>query len=76
MSWHNHFCFRALDEAETLAETHKQKLPESLEKDDLLSFNMLAEFDVLRSHAPLLYHVVAGAMNLKQNQLQVIVVQI
>ena len=64
---------RALEEAANLSRSHKQKLPESISREDLMSFNLLSEFDVLRSEAPMLYNVVAGAMGLHERQLQVII---
>ena len=46
-------------------------MPETITREDLLDFDMLAEFKILREHAPLLYHVVAGAMGLEGDQLEV-----
>ena len=46
-------------------------MPETITREDLLNFDMLAEFKILRKHAPLLYHVVAGAMGLEEDQLKV-----
>ena len=64
-------CWRALEESAELARSHKQKLPETIEREDLLSYDMMVEFEVLRSRAPLLYNVVVGAMGLKKDQLKV-----
>ena len=63
---------RALTEAAKLAKSHKQTLPENISMEELLNFNLMAEFDILRDGAPMLYHVVSGAMGLKKGMLQVI----
>ena len=65
---------RALTEAAKLAKSHRQKLPENISMEELLHFNLKAEFDILRDGAPMLYHVVSGAMGLKKGKLKVIVI--
>ena len=51
-----------MTEAAKLAKSHKQKLPENISMEELLNFNLKAEFDILRDGAPMLYHVVSGAI--------------
>ena len=53
------------------AKAFKQPSPESITPDELLQFNLRAEFDVLQQNCPLLFHVVSGAMGLNQEQSQV-----
>ena len=63
---------RAKEESDAIAKNFKQKTPETISEEDLLTFNLRNEFQLLRSQCPILYCVVAGAMGLGQNQLEVI----
>ena len=63
---------RAKEESDAMAKNFKQKTPETISEEDLLSFNLRDEFQLLRSECPLLYRVLAGAMGLREDQLEVI----
>ena len=40
--------------------------------EELFTFNMRAEFETLRDGAPMLYHVICGAMGVEKKDLKVI----
>ena len=62
---------RAMEESARFTKTFKQPTPESITPDELLQFNLRAEFDALKHNCPLLFHVVSGAMGLSQSQSEV-----
>ena len=64
------FC-RATAESSHFSKNFKQPLPENITHEELLQFNIRREFDVLKRHCPLLFHVVSGAMGLDQMQCEV-----
>lgn len=74
-SFHQSFS-RALTETATFAHNFKQKLPGSVTEEDLLSFNMRQEFDILRTQCPVLFNAVCGAMGLDKGDLEVGTVEI
>lgn len=63
---------RALKETANFAHRFKQKQPGAVTEEDLLAFNMREEFDLLRTHCPLLFNAVCGAMGLGEGELEVI----
>lgn len=68
-----HVCSsRALTETANFAQKFKQQLPGTVTEEDLLSFDMRREFDLLRTHCPLLFNVVSGAMGLGEGELKVV----
>ena len=48
--WHNKWS--TMREKQDVAQRFKQKLPATVTEEDLLSFNMRQEFDLLRTHCP------------------------
>ena len=54
-----------MSEAAALAKSNSQKLPENISVEELFTFNMRAEFETLRDGAPMLYHVICGAMGVE-----------
>ena len=73
ISYHIHLpsSFRASEESTALAKNFKQPTPHSLTREDLMNFKLRDEFETLRSNCPLQYHVVCGALELGEDQLQV-----
>lgn len=61
-----------MSEAAALAKSNSQKLPENISVEELFNFNMRAEFETLRDGAPMLYHVICGAMGVEKKDLKVI----
>ena len=61
-----------MSEAAALAKSNPQKLPENISVEELFNFNMRAEFETLRDGAPMLYHVICGAMGVEKKDLKVI----
>ena len=45
---------------------------ENISVEELFTFNMRAEFETLRDGAPMLYHVICGAMGVEKKDLKVI----
>ena len=66
------YIYRARLESTSVAQLHKQKLPSSVTEEDVLSFDMEQEYREVKSIAPLLTYTVAGSLNLKVADLQVI----
>ena len=63
--------FRAAEESKTLAKNFKQPTPESITQDEFMNFSLQTEFDTMRSNCPLFYHVICGALELGEDQLEV-----
>ena len=74
ISYHMHLpsYFRASQESSALAKNFKQPTPQSITKKEVMNFKLRDEFETLRSNCPLLYHVVCGALELGEDQLEVI----
>ena len=61
-----------MEESAAIAKNFKQKTPATISEEDLLTFNLRNELQLLRCQCPLLYGVLAGSMGLREDQLEVI----
>ena len=55
-----------------LAKNHKQPLPETITAEDLLGFKLSDQFAQIKTACPLQFHVVAGAIGLAEDKLEVL----
>ena len=60
-----------MEQSDSLAKNFKQKTPESISEEDLLSFSLRDVFEQQRTQCQLLYHVLCGSMGLGEKQLKV-----
>ena len=56
-----------------LAKNHKQPLPETVTAEDLLKFKLSDQFAQIKTNCPLQFHVIAGAIGLAEDKLEVLV---
>ena len=54
-----------------MAKKFKQPQPETITPEEVVSFDMRQEFQVLKDNCPLLFHCVTGAMELGRDQAKV-----